>query len=465
MDGRWTALVARVQGYFGVDTEWERRAADPARTRRTDTWLALAFLVTGSVGVELLRSIDALGSFQDSWVWPHVAVLAGTVPLVWRRRWPLAVAAGLSLHFFAVGLVMPGVASSVPMQVVYFVAIFTGVAWATDRRAMIGVVIGIVLLMFGWLTWQFAVAQRRRAGPEPQRRAVAAAGPLQPVRRLRRLQPAHQRLLLRRCHRRGPGRVVVGARRDRLTAQALTIDAQATSLRRQAVVEERLSDRTGAARRRRPPRLGHRHPGRGRPAGDAPRRRGRRGCPALGRDLLARRRRPDARPARTLRAEDADDTDPSTAGDPGRGGRSRAPEPVLADVPALAEEACAHGLHVECRVVEDAPGALVAVPAPLGLSLYRTVQEALANVRRHSTASAATVVVRVDRRGEPGFAHGYAEVEVLDGRPRSGTSGTGLGLLGVRERLATHGGVSEIGPRVTGGYRVRVRMPLPEEAS
>jgi signal transduction histidine kinase len=72
----------------------------------------------------------------------------------------------------------------------------------------------------------------------------------------------------------------------------------------------------------------------------------------------------------------------------------------------------------------------------------------------------------VDRRPEPGFAHGYAEVEVLDdGRPRSGSSGTGLGLLGVRERLAAHGGVSEIGPRVTGGYRVRVRMPLPEDAS
>ncbi|MEO5745690.1 MAG: hypothetical protein ABIQ53_14025 [Terracoccus sp.] len=40
-----------------------------------------------------------------------------------------------------------------------------------------------------------------------------------------------------------------------------------------------------------------------------------------------------------------------------------------------------------------------------------------------------------------------------------------MGLLGVRERLATHGGVSEIGPRATGGYRVRVRMPLPEESS
>src|SRR3954469_12106181 len=176
MDGRWTALVARVQAYFGVDTAWERVPADPGRARRVDTWLALAFFATGSLGIELLRSIDALGPFQHSWLWPHAAVLAGTVPLVWRRRWPLAVAAGLSLHFFVVGLTVPGVAASVPMQVVYFVAIFTGVAWARDRRAMIGVVVG----------------------------------PLQPCLRLRHLHAAHQRLLLRRGHPRWTGGVAIG---------------------------------------------------------------------------------------------------------------------------------------------------------------------------------------------------------------------------------------------------------------
>ncbi|MDQ2756044.1 MAG: sensor histidine kinase, partial [Actinomycetota bacterium] len=59
-------------------------------------------------------------------------------------------------------------------------------------------------------------------------------------------------------------------------------------------------------------------------------------------------------------------------------------------------------------------------------------------------------------------------VEVLDdGRPRSGTSGSGLGLLGMRERVGSLGGTIEVGPRVTGGYRVRVRLPLSfrEEAS
>jgi signal transduction histidine kinase len=145
---------------------------------------------------------------------------------------------------------------------------------------------------------------------------------------------------------------------------------------------------------------------------------------------------------------------------------SRAPEPRLADLRELVESASTEGLRVTYDVVEDVPGSVADVPGPVGLSLYRTVQEALANVRRHSTATSTTVVVRVDHRPAAGFAAGYAEVEVVDnGRPRTGTSGSGLGLLGIRERLAAHGGVSEIGPRVTGGYRVRVRMPLSSDPS
>ena len=35
-----------------------------------------------------------------------------------------------------------------------------------------------------------------------------------------------------------------------------------------------------------------------------------------------------------------------------------------------------------------------------------------------------------------------------------------MGQLGMRERAATHRGTAEIGPRASGGYRVRVRIPL-----
>lgn len=85
------------------------------------------------------------------------------------------------------------------------------------------------------------------------------------------------------------------------------------------------------------------------------------------------------------------------------------------------------------------------------------MQEALANVSRHSTATEVRVVARIVERQ----VGGYAEVEILDnGRPRPGTSGSGLGQLGIRERVASHRGQAEIGPRPAGGYRVRVRLPL-----
>ncbi len=453
MTDRWRGVLERAEAWFGVDVPWERVPADPARTRRVDTWVALGFLAAGSLGVELLRSIDALGTNHPDAL-AHLLVATGTVPLIWRRQWPLAITALLALHMFVTGLTMPVVMSSVPMQACYFFALFTGVAWARDRRAMIGVVAGVVLLMFGWLTWQYAVGTGIDELLTRDGRPLPRQGLFSPV-----AAYVVYTLIINVFYF---GGAIVGGQlawraalsRHRLAEQAHTIDAQAASLQRQAVVEERLriarelhdvvahhvsviGIQAAAARRvlRRDPDAAEQ---------------ALRSVETSSRDAVNQMRGLLG----TLRA---DDTDPG-------GATSRAPEPGLADVPGLVRSACAPGLATRCEVVEDAPGAVAAVPAPIGLSLYRTVQEALANVRRHSTATAATVFVRVDRRAENGFTHGFAEVEILDeGRPRSGTSGTGLGLLGVRERLATHGGVSEIGPRVTGGYRVRVRMPLPEE--
>ena len=127
----------------------------------------------------------------------------------------------------------------------------------------------------------------------------------------------------------------------------------------------------------------------------------------------------------------------------------------MGDLPELVAQASQEGLTVHLDVVEDPTCAASRLPRGIGLAIYRTVQEALTNVRRHSTADTVSVVVRVDE------STSYAEVEVVDnGRPRHGTSGSGLGQLGIRERAATHDGQVDIGPRVTGGYRVRVRYPL-----
>ena len=115
---------------------------------------------------------------------------------------------------------------------------------------------------------------------------------------------------------------------------------------------------------------------------------------------------------------------------------------------------------MEHEVVTDRPDALDLVPAAVGHSLYRTAQEALTNVARHSTARTARVVVRVRTQ----TATPFVEVEVTDdGRPRPGTSGSGLGHMGIRERARSLGGSVDVGPRATGGYRVRLRVPLTQE--
>ena len=137
----------------------------------------------------------------------------------------------------------------------------------------------------------------------------------------------------------------------------------------------------------------------------------------------------------------------------------RAPEPRIPDLPTLVAARRAAGLDVSYDLVESPEGAAEALPGPVSLTVFRIAQEALANVARHSTATRAGLVVRVRTEGPSP----HAEVEVLDaGRPRPGTSGSGLGQLGIRERAQSLGALVDIGPRATGGYRVRVRIPLGE---
>lgn len=454
MTGRWAGRGERIAQWFGVDSDWERTAPDPVTGRRTDLWVTGVLLLTGLLGIEVMRSIDALGELPGPAWLPHLAVVTGTIPLVWRRRHPLAVAGGLSAHFLAVGLALPVVATTFSMQVVYFFALFSGVAWARNRRAMLLVVGAVLLAMFAWLTWQFAVGSGFEQALSKDGQPLPHQGLFSPL-----VAYIIYSLLINVFYF---GGAVIGGQaawrsalqRERLTEQSATIAAQTDELQQQAVVDERLR-----IARELHDVVAHHVSVIGIQAAAARR--------VLRRDVdtaetSLRSIETSSREAvtqmrgllGTLRSRDSTEAD------------ARLSEPTLADVPALVASAPTPGLRATCHVVEDSPGAVASVPRPIGLSLYRTVQEALANVRRHSSAQTATVFVRVDRRAEHGFGHGYAEVEVLDdGRPLTGTSGSGLGLLGVRERLATHGGVSEIGPRVTGGYRVRVRMPLPEESS
>ena len=117
------------------------------------------------------------------------------------------------------------------------------------------------------------------------------------------------------------------------------------------------------------------------------------------------------------------------------------PSPGLDRLPALVEQVRRAGLPVELRVTDDD------VDDGLGLSTYRIVQEALTNTLKHAGPATATVDVR---RGPGGL-----EVEIVDDGRGAGANGSGgRGLVGIRERVALHGGRLDAGPRESGGFRV-----------
>ena len=451
-------VVARLLDWFGVDADWERVPASRDANRR-DLLLGACFAVLAAVSVELGRS---MGIFEDAreplWLIVLLAVLS-TVPLAWRRRYPLVSLVSVYGAWLAIGLTIPQITVLMPMQVMYFVALFTAVAWARDRRAMLIVVSACVLMMFTWLIWMFAVQQGVETLLEEYPTPADWPGLIEPY-----LANAVYQLVVNIAF--FGGAVVAGQmqwnaarRREQLADQATTITKQGVALTDQAIVAERvriarelhdvvahhvsvIGIQAAAARR-----VLDRDPARAAEALATIERESREGVAQM-RNLVG-----------TLRSV------PDGGGPPGSDGASRAPEPGLADLPALTA-ADYDGLDTTFHQVEEPPGAAADVPDPMGLSLFRTAQEAMANVRKHSTARSATVTLRVVRGdaapADPRFAHGFAEVEVLDdGRPRRGTTGSGLGLLGIRERAATHRGEIEIGPRATGGFRVRMRLPLP----
>jgi len=94
------------------------------------------------------------------------------------------------------------------------------------------------------------------------------------------------------------------------------------------------------------------------------------------------------------------------------------------------------------------------LPAGLDLTAYRIVQEALTNVLKY--ARGARTEVRLDYVGDE------LELEVIDtgGIASNGASGSGRGLIGMRERVTMYGGELDVGPRAEGGFRVWARLPL-----
>ncbi|HEX9336613.1 MAG TPA: histidine kinase [Pseudonocardiaceae bacterium] len=99
---------------------------------------------------------------------------------------------------------------------------------------------------------------------------------------------------------------------------------------------------------------------------------------------------------------------------------------------------------------------------PTASAAYRTVQEALTNVRKHASDAPTTVRITVEA--------GELRVQVDNEPPMTGhpptCAGTelpsgGHGLIGLRERAALLGGTFHAEPTEFGGFTVRASFPLP----
>ena len=415
------------------------RPRPTARQRRIDVLLGVVIAVSSVFAVELQYSgapgVDMGWQDVEGYLW---AAGLGLV-LCARRMFPLTVLGLTSLLFFGLGVRLMFLGTSVFVQIAMFMAIYTAWAWARRRRELYVVSAVVVVGMFAWVAWQFT--------SDDFTPPLVSPGLFDPTFALIVYSVMINIIYFF-------GAIAWGIVSWRGARQREDLQAYAEQLRRE---QEANAQRAVAEERVRIARelhdvVAHHVSSIGVQAAGA-------------RRLLDRAPESAAGALRTIEVSSRTAVSEmhqlvgllrayETNGD----GTDRSPTPGLDDLERLVADASGDRLRVELGVV----GEPFEVSGTAGLSIYRTVQEALSNVREHSTASRAKVILRylsVDERS-------HVEVEITDdGSPQKSGRGDdgGWGLQGIRERVQLHRGESEIGPRPSGGFRVRVRLPMEAE--
>lgn len=418
-----------------LDRSWTR----PLPTRAqvvTDVKIAVVAALVSVLSVELLRSASGASvgwRGVEAYLWFGLAglVLAG------RRRFPLVVAVVESVIFVVVGERFLQLAGNFTIQMTLFAALYGAWAWSRRPRALLVVTTAIIVGMFGWLVWS-VIDQAPTEG-------TPAQGLVPPAVAIMVYSLAINVVYFFGAVAWGQS-AYLSARRSALLAQ---------QRERELAVQDSEQRRAVQAERVRIARdlhdvVAHHVSGIGVQAAGASR-------------LL------ETRPERSRTALEQIETSSRQAvaqmheivgllrsdEEP----VERGPQPGLADVESLAVTS------ERPRVEVSTVGTPFEVSATVGASLYRVVQEAVTNARKHSAADSVRVTIRYLAEGRPAV-----EVEVVDDGPErpvppgdaDRTSG-GFGLDGIRERAVMHGGTADIGARPTGGFRVRVRIPTGSE--
>ncbi len=414
-----------------LDRAWERPLPTPEQ-RRHDVWTGLVATVLGVVSLELYRSAANLKiSGHDALAFGLFAA-CGLV-LCLRRRFPLTMLVGQSALFIVIGERQPELGLVFTVQMTLFASLYTAWAWSRRTRGLYLTTTAVLVAMFGWLVWQFVHDVPASSGAphegllSPYWATVVYSLAINVVyffgamawghvawrsaRQRAEIADQHERERLAELRQREGA---LRAERVRIARDLHDVVAHHVSgIGVQATGAARVIDADPEAARR-----------------------------AIGTiETSARTAVTQMHQLVGLLRDDTEERD------------GRAPQPGLADLHRVT--APGRRPAIGFRQV----GEPFDVPPTVQLSLFRVAQEAVANIVRHAPqADSGTVTLRYLDESDRAV-----EVEVIDdGRtaaPPPATSG-GYGLTGIRERAAMHGGSCEIGPRPTGGFRVRVRIPV-----
>lgn len=429
----------------GLSEEWVRPR--PGRTGyRNDLLLALALAVGTTISLVLFR---ATGTYGDTPGWQSMLWVVGvTMPLAFRRRWPEAVAVVSSLAFVAAFVFETG--EMLFSQICLFVSIYSVGAWGRNRRVATVVRAVIVSGMLAWVFWQliYYSAVQDYLPELPREGALSpylAYGLINIITNLlyfggawffgdSAYRSARARALLEQRT------VELAEERERTKQQAVALERVRIARELHDVVAHHVSVmgvQAGAARR-----VLERDPAQASLSLSAIEQNARIAVEEL--HLLLG----------TLRSDQAEPgAAPAHQSSSTRG---------IEQLPELLADAAAGGLPVTLSVI----GEPRSVPGGISLSVYRVAQEALTNARKHGGGG-----VRADLRVR--YLADALELEVSDtgvgasargGAANATAGGSGLGHIGMRERVAAVGGRIEIGPRTRGGYLVRASFPIPLHA-
>ncbi|WP_258320860.1 sensor histidine kinase [Curtobacterium flaccumfaciens] len=417
--------------------QWRRLPVGPTELR-SDAVLAVGFAAALALTTTLSGAAGAYGDEQAPWWVSVLMVAANAAPIAFRRRFPMTAAVASAAAF--AGTQLLHVPELFLTNVTLFIALYSVGAWCSDRvraEAVRWVVIG------GMFAWLFLVISFGWAVPNALPSDAGALIPPYIAYSLLNIvinviyfgaawyagNRAWASAVAR--HELAERTAELAAERERSAAQAVTIERVRIARELHDVVAHHVSlmgVQAGAARR-----VIDRDPAQATASLGVVEESARTAVEELRRMLG------------TLRSDDDEDGLGTAGGDgPSTEGITRIAE--------LAESARVAGHPAEYVVVGD----VRPVPPTVAAVAYRIVQEAVTNILKHAGPTA-----RADVRLR--YLDDGVEVEVTDdglgARAARSTSGSGLGHVGMRERVAAVDGRIEIGPRARGGYLVRAWLP------